>query len=223
MPYSNTPPLIETSKISAGTVDPANMNPGLDISIHLLPLDLEGVFGNGNDCLLEIGFGDGDFLIENALKNPGRNYLGIEIKKKRFNKAVRKSNRAKAGNVKFIHMDAEIAAEDIFHQGSFATVYINFPDPWPKDRHRKHRVINRGFLKKLSRIMKSGASLEIASDHREYVLTALETMKIIDAFECVYPAPGYVLHVPGRAETRYEREFRAEGREIYYLRYKNIK
>lgn len=223
MPYSDIPRLIETARISASMDDPANINPGLDISLRLLPLHLEGVFGNGNDCLLEIGFGDGDFLIENALKNPGRNYLGIEIKKKRFNKAVRKSNRAKAGNVKFIHMDAEIAAEEIFHPDSFSTVYINFPDPWPKDRHRKHRVINRGFLNKLSRIMKSGASLEIASDHREYVLNALDTMKKIDAFECVYPGPGYVLHVPGRAETRYEREFRTEGREIYYLRYKNVK
>jgi tRNA (guanine-N7-)-methyltransferase len=197
--------------------------PGLDVSRHILPLDLCGVFGNGNKCHLEIGFGDGDFLIENALKNPGENYVGIEIKKRRFNKAVRNSTHVRAGNVRFIHMDAEIAAEELFRPDSFSTVYINFPDPWPKDRHRKYRVINPGFMKRLRGIMKRGGMLEIASDHREYVLSALNTIRGIDSFECVYPGRGYVERISGRTETRYEREFRTEGREIYYLKFRIIK
>ncbi|MFI5323017.1 MAG: tRNA (guanosine(46)-N7)-methyltransferase TrmB [Thermodesulfobacteriota bacterium] len=199
------------------------LNPGLDISLHILPLDLAQVFGNGNECHLEIGFGDGDFLIENALKNPGKNYLGIEIKKRRFNKAVRNSTRAGAANVRFIHMDAEIAAEELFPPDSFSSVYINFPDPWPKDRHRKYRVINHSFVKKLSGIIKSGGNLEIASDHKEYILSALDIMSKIDSFECVYPSRGYVQRVSDRTETSYEREFRAEGREIYYLRFRITK
>jgi tRNA (guanine-N7-)-methyltransferase len=196
-------------------------NPALDISLRILPLDLGDVFGNGNDCLLEIGFGDGDFLIENALGSPGKNYVGIEIKKRRFNKAVKRAGRRKAANVRFIHMDADIALGEIFGPGSFAAAYINFPDPWPKDRHKKHRIINRGFLRKLSRVMKSGAFLEIASDHREYVLNTLDTMRSIKLFEAVFREPGYMSHVPGRTETTYEKEFRAEGREIHYMRFRN--
>ncbi len=199
------------------------INPALDISRLILPLDLKYVFGNGNDCLLEIGFGDGDFLIENALGSPEKNYVGIEIKKRRFNKAVKRANRQRVRNVKFIHMDAEIAAGEIFRPDSFSSAYINFPDPWPKDRHVRHRIINRGFLKKLSAIMKGGAYLEIASDHSEYVVNTLHTMRKINLFESVFPEPGYMLHMPGRTETTYEKEFRAEGREIRYMKFKNNK
>jgi tRNA (guanine-N7-)-methyltransferase len=199
------------------------INPGLDISLRLLPLDLKAVFGNGNECLLEIGFGDGDFLVESALRNPGNNYLGLEIKKRRFNKAVKRARRQRAMNVRFVHMDAEIAAGEIFRPDSFSTAYINFPDPWPKDRHKKHRIINRGFLKKLSGIMKHGANLEIASDHGEYVLNTLNTMRNIYMFETVYPEPGYISDIPDRTETSYEKEFRAAGRQIHYMKFRNNK
>lgn len=198
------------------------VNPILDVSLTTLPLDMGRVFGNANECLLEIGFGDGDFLIENALLNPSNNYVGIEIKKSRFNKAVKRARRQRAGNVKFIHMDADIAAGELFSPDTFTTVFINFPDPWPKDRHRKHRIINRGFLSKLSRIMKRGALLEFASDHSEYVENTLNTIGKTGLFETVFPGPGYKLQMPGRRETKYEAEFRSEGREIRYMRFKNI-
>lgn len=203
--------------------DSGTINPALDISLRILPLELSEVFGNGNECLLEIGFGDGDFLIESALASPGKNYIGIEIKKRRLNKAAKRARRQRAANVRLIHMDAVLAAGEIFRPDSFTTAYINFPDPWPKDRHKKHRIINGGFLRKLSVIMKSGAFLEIASDHREYVSNTLYTMRRINLFESVFPDPGYVLRIPGRTETTYEKEFRAEGREIHYMRFKNIK
>jgi tRNA (guanine-N7-)-methyltransferase len=199
------------------------VNPVLDISLRTLPLNMTEVFGNANDCLLEIGFGDGDFLIENALGNPGKNYVGIEIKKSRFNKAVKRAKRQKAWNVRFIHMDADIAAGELFGPDTFTTAYINFPDPWPKDRHKKHRIINRSFLTKLSRIMKKDAILEMASDHGEYVTNTLYTMKETGLFETAFPDPGYTLHMPGRRETKYEAEFRSEGREIRYMSFKNIK
>jgi len=199
------------------------VNPVLDISLRTLPLDMTEVFGNSNVCLLEIGFGDGDFLIDNALGNPGKNYVGIEIKKSRFNKAVKRARRQKASNVRFIHMDADIAAGELFSPDTFTIAFINFPDPWPKDRHSKHRIINRGFLTKLSRIMKKDALLEIASDHSEYVTNTLYTMRATGLFESVFPDPGYRLEMPGRRETKYEVEFRSEGREIRYMRFKNIK
>ncbi|MDL1950491.1 tRNA (guanosine(46)-N7)-methyltransferase TrmB, partial [Acidobacteria bacterium ACD] len=113
------------------------INPILDVSLHRIPLDLEEVFGNPAECALEIGFGDGDFLIECALADPGTNFLGIEIKKRRFNTAVKSAVRKKAGNVKFLHMEAVIAVRELFPPDSFSTVYINFPDPWPKKRHHK--------------------------------------------------------------------------------------
>lgn len=200
-----------------------DINPILDISEHYVPLDLSKLFGNNRDFALEVGFGDGDFLIETAMKNPEKNFLGIEVKIKRFNKAVKKALAQKVENIKFLHMDANIAVEELFHPDSFSVVYINFPDPWPKDRHEKHRIVNREFLEKLSGIMKNDAQLDIASDHKDYVFNALETFKEIKFFTSEYAEPGFVQNIPGRPQTRYEREFRKEGREIYYLIFTNNK
>jgi len=199
------------------------INPILDVSLHTIPLDLENVFGNSAECVLEIGFGDGDFLIECALGNPGVNFLGIEIKKRRFGVAVKSAAKRKAGNVKFLNMEAVIAARELFPPDSFSTVYINFPDPWPKDRHERHRIVNPCFLTLISGIMKKGGILELASDHREYVTNSLETLGEMECFAAVFEGPGYVNEIPGRPLTGYEREFREEGREIYYAKFTNLK
>lgn len=200
-----------------------NINPILDISEHLIPVDLPEMFGNSMDCALEIGFGDGDFLVKTAIREPGKNFLGIEVKKRRFNKAVKTALRKKIENIKFLHMDANVAVGEIFYPDSFSTVYINFPDPWPKDRHQKHRIINGEFLEKLSRVMKRNAKLDIASDHKDYILNALSTLKNTNFFNSEYPESDYLNHVPERPLTTYEREFREEGREIYYLMFTNNK
>jgi tRNA (guanine-N7-)-methyltransferase len=199
------------------------INPILDVSLHTIPLDLEKVFGNARECALEIGFGDGDFLIACALGNPGVNFLGIEIKKRRFNVAVKSAAKKKADNVKFLNMEAVIAARELFPPDSFATVYINFPDPWPKDRHERHRIVNPYFLTLISNIMKKDGVLELASDHREYVTNSLETLGAMECFSSVFDDPGYVNDIPGRPLTGYEREFREEGREIYYAKFTNLK
>lgn len=199
------------------------INPILDISDIHIPTDARALFGNIRHCALEIGFGDGDFLIENALMRPDTNFIGIEIKKKRFNKAVKKALRRKTGNVKFLHMDANIASSEVFNPDTFTEAYINFPDPWPKDRHEKHRILNAEFLEKLSRVLIAGGKLEIASDHRDYVEQILDTFKQTKFFSNSYPEPGYRRELEERIETKFEREFIGMGREIYYLMFTNGK
>ena len=199
------------------------INPVLDISDTYIPVDMEELFGNGDPCALEIGFGDGDFLIETAQKRPDMNFIGIEIKKKRFNKAVKRAGRRKVGNVKFLHMDANIASTEVFPPDTFDEVYVNFPDPWPKDKHEKNRILSREFLLKLSGVLKKGGSLQIASDHRVYIEETLETLREIPVFKNSYPEPGYMNETPGRIETKFGKEFREEGREIYYLMFTNLK
>ncbi len=195
----------------------------LDISDTYIPIDLAKVFGNDNDLVLEIGFGDGDFLIEMAERHLDKNYLGIEIKTKRFKIALKKSKNYIHSNLRFLHMNANIAIEEIFPKDTFSLVYINFPDPWPKDKHHKHRIINTGFLLKLSDIMKKDAILEIASDHKDYIEHSLDVFAETPFFKSGYPDPGYMHNIPSRPYTKYEREFREEGREIFYLMYMNNK
>lgn len=198
-------------------------NSALDISEYFIPIDLAQVFGNHNELVLEIGFGDGDFLIEMAERHPEKNFLGIEIKTKRFKIAVKASEHRKNGNLKFLHMNAEIAVKEIFPENVFSLIYINFPDPWPKDRHHKHRIVNSEFLGALSKIMKKDGVLEIASDHKEYIDHTFDVFENISFFKSQYPDPGYLHNLPNRLHTKYEKEFRKEGREIFYLMFTNNK
>jgi len=195
----------------------------LDISDYYIPLDLPEVFENNNELVLEIGFGDGDFLIEMAERHPEKNFLGLEIKTKRFKIAVKKAQMEKNGNIRFLHMNANIAVEELFFEDVFSLVYINFPDPWPKDRHHKHRIVNSEFLWALSKIMKKDGVLEIASDHKDYISHSFDVFKNISFFKSQYPSPGYLHNLPNRPHTKYERSFRKEGREIFYLMFTNNK
>src|SRR3990172_11394221 len=125
----------------------------LDVTEYYLPIDLSQVFGHNKDSALEIGFGDGSLLIETAKNYTDWNFIGIEIKVKRFRKAVKRAEGENITNLKFLLMDVKIAVDEVFCPNAFSKVYINFPDPWPKERHKKHRIINTHFLEKLSRIM----------------------------------------------------------------------
>lgn len=194
-------------------------SPVLDVTEYYLPLNLSEVFGNKAESALEIGFGNGDFLIETAERKADWNFVGIEIKGKRFRKAVSRAEKKKIKNVKFLAMDARIALEEVFSPNTFSEVYINFPDPWPKERHKKHRIISADFLEKLSRIMKSEGELEIASDHKEYIFYILDALDGTAIFKHAFPPPGYVTSLTDRPQTKYEMEFRKEGKEIYYLRF----
>ncbi|MER3446630.1 MAG: tRNA (guanosine(46)-N7)-methyltransferase TrmB [Candidatus Dadabacteria bacterium] len=199
-----------------------NMNtspPVLDITEYYLPLNLSLVFGNQTESALEIGSGDGDFLIEMARRKADWNFIGIEIKGKRFRKAVRRAEGEKIRNVKFLVMDAQIAIEEVFPSNTFIEVYINFPDPWPKEKHKKHRIINTDFIEKLSLIMKPEGVLEVASDHKEYISYILDVLDKMSMFRCAFPSPGYVSGLTNRPHTKYEMEFREKGKEIYYLRF----
>jgi tRNA (guanine-N7-)-methyltransferase len=191
----------------------------LDITEYYLPLDLSEIFGNEKKLALEVGFGDGAFLVETARSNLELNFVGIEIKEKRLKKAVKRIEKEKLENVKLLIMDVRIAIEEVFSLNTFNEIYINFPDPWPKERHKKHRIIDPDFLKELSRIMKPEAVLEIASDHEEYISYILTTLDETENFECSLPPPGYVNSLPDRPTTKYEKEFREEGKKIYYLKF----
>jgi tRNA (guanine-N7-)-methyltransferase len=191
----------------------------LDVTEYYLPLDLSQVFGNNNDSALEIGFGDGSFLVEIAKAKTDWNYIGIEIKVKRFRKAVKRAKLENLTNLKFLLMDVRIAIEELFFPKTFNTVYINFPDPWPKERHKKHRIINTQLLKKLSTIMKPKGILEIASDQEEYISYILQALKNTDIFKSIFPPPGYVNIIPNRPKTRFEMDYMKKKKEIYYLRF----
>lgn len=194
----------------------------LDISSFLLPITKEEIFGNSNKCGLEIGFGEGEFIAEVAKLNADWNFVGIEIKYFRFKKALRLIRKENLNNVKLIHIDADIAIEQVFAPHSFDRVYINFPDPWPKDRHKKHRIINNTFLNNLYEVMNEESIMEFTSDHLDYVEHTIEHFSSYKMFKNVYGKRGYADKVKDRPATRFEKDYKKENRKIYYLAYKKV-
>ena len=156
-----------------------------------------------------------------AKARPDLNYIGIEIKRGRFKTAVNNLLKQEISNVKLLHMDATVALDEVFKPSTFIEAYINFPDPWPKDRHKKHRIIDNPFLDKLSTIMKPRGLLEIASDHRDYIEHMLSVFNQNSRFKNSFKSPGYTNKLTNRPLTKYEIEYRMGGREIFYLRYAN--
>ena len=192
----------------------------IDLSINHPPLNLETIFNNSNELSLEIGFGEGDFLIELAKYSSNINFVGIEIKKNRFKKAIRQAYKLKLQNIKFMHMDASIDLLQIFNKYSFNKIYINFPDPWPKKRHKKHRIINKQFLNQVFEITNKNCYIEIASDHKEYIDSISSLFNDTRAYMlksklAIFSKSSKLL----RSTTKFERQFINQRREIYYLSY----
>ncbi len=194
----------------------------LDISTCDLPINSHDIFGNFNKTALEIGFGKGEFIIELATRNRDWNFLGIEIKSYRFKRAVHFSRKENIDNLKLLHCDANIAVEQVFRSGTFDSVYINFPDPWPKDRHKKHRVINRTFLHRLRLIMKKDGIIEFASDHADYVSHIIEQCNLNSNFKNISVNKTSNIKMNDRPVTKYEKQFIKEKKRIYYLTFKKV-
>jgi len=192
----------------------------LDLSVTRIPLNLSEIFNNQNDNTLEIGFGDGEFLTNMALKKRSNNFVGLEIKRYRFLKAVRIILGLNLRNIKFIHIDAVVALSQIFKNNSFTNIYINFPDPWPKLKHHKHRIFNTDLLLNLNYILEPKGNIYISSDHEEYILNIINVFKNINKFRL----NALLKWTPDTAgiskfKTRFEHEFITRGKDIYYLNY----
>ena len=124
---------------------------------------------------IEIGMGKGKFLMELARKNPGIHYIGIEKFSSVLVRALEKMEEASLENVHFLRMDAE-RITDCFGPGEVGKIYLNFSDPWPKERHVKRRLTSVPFLKRYGRIMAPGASLVFKTDNRDLFIFSLKTV-----------------------------------------------
>ncbi len=173
-------------------------------------------FGNNRPIRIEIGMGKGKFIHELAEKNPKVNYIGIEKYSSVLLRALQKMEAFPVPNLLFIRMDAENITE-VFDTGEVERIYLNFSDPWPKDRHAKRRLPSGEFLKRYDRILEKDGVLEFKTDNKGLFDFALEEV----------PAAGWEalkisfdLHRDeemGRDNvmTEYEEKFSALGNPIY--------
>ena len=131
------------------------------------------IFGNDNPIRIEIGMGKGKFITTLAQQNPDINYIGIEKFSSVLIRAIEKMKELELTNLKFIRMDAE-KIEDIFNKEEIDIIYLNFSDPWPKDRHAKRRLTSKEFFKRYDNILKKDGVVEFKTDNNDLFDFSLE-------------------------------------------------
>ena len=134
------------------------------------------IFGNDNPIRIEIGMGKGKFITEMAMNNPDINYIGIEKYSSVLIRAVEKRRELEIDNLFFIRMDA-VEIEDAFEKGEIDRIYLNFSDPWPKDRHAKRRLTSRQFFERYDKILKDDGIIEFKTDNKDLFDFSLEEVK----------------------------------------------
>ena len=174
------------------------------------------VFGNDNEVHIEIGMGKGRFLMDMAALHPDINYVGIEKYSSVLLRALQTQEQLLLPNVIFIRMDAETITE-VFAPGEVGKIYLNFSDPWPKDRHAKRRLPSREFLKRYDQILVPGGVVEFKTDNEDLFRFALEE---IEPAGWTLDAVTYDLHNDeimneGNVMTEYEERFSEAGNPIY--------
>ena len=182
------------------------------------PTDWTAVFNREAPLLLEIGFGGADFLVDLAKKRPDANIIGIELSLPSLRKGEKKLDAASITNTRILAGDAEQILWTLCQSESLAEVYINFPDPWPKERHNYRRLISDDFLHLLATRMPAGAILDIATDHVDYAAWIVERLERTPYFNSRLSTT-YVNEDTERIISKYEQKGFDEGRIGHYYKW----
>lgn len=172
------------------------------------------LFNNDNPIHIEIGMGKGDFIIENAKRYPNINFIGIEKYDSVIVRAIQKSNELELNNLKIIRMDAS-RLNEIFDK-EIDTIYLNFSDPWPKDRHAKRRLTSKVFLDIYDNIFKNTKRIIMKTDNIDLFNYSIDSLKE-NGYDIIYKTNNLDCLNEDNIMTEYERKFYNKGININKL------
>lgn len=186
-------------------------------------LDYASIFGNSNPVYIEIGSGKGEFISQYPKLHPEANFLGFEVRDKRINNILKKLDPTIHPNVRIISMMVDQRITEVLAPESVQGVFIQHPDPWPKKKHHKRRLVRQDFLDALATILATDAFVEISTDHVEYANWIAEEfvrnpnyLSLQDQLIQDHP------HFNDHVITWFEQEQRRLGYEPRYLLFKKI-
>lgn len=178
------------------------------------PLDANAVFGRNAPLILEIGFGNGESLANQALAQPEYNYLGIEVHRPGVGHLLLRAAQLQLTNLRILCADAvQVLAQQVPDQ-SLARIQIFFPDPWPKLRHHKRRLVQAQTLPLFMRKLQEHGQLHIATDCRDYADAMLELLNATAGWTNAAIANGFVERPAWRSVTKFEQRGLRLGHEI---------
>ena len=183
------------------------------------PRDFATVFGRAAPLVLEIGFGNGEALRFAAEHEPGRNFLGIEVHRPGVGRLLNALAAAGLGNVRVYNHDAVEVLERDVADHALDEARIWFPDPWPKKRHHKRRLLQPGFVDLIARRLRPGGLLHLATDWHDYALHMGEVLDADARFRNRAGPGGHSPRPPWRPETHFEKRGQRLGHGVWDLLY----
>ncbi len=181
------------------------------------PIYLAGLFPVEQPLELELGCGDGSFTLQYALANPGRNIVALERLLGRITKLDRKGHRAGLKNLRLLRAEAAYVLEYLLPPGLLDAIHVYFPDPWPKKRHHKNRLISEPFPPLAKRLLREGGNVYLRTDNIEYFEQMLEVFGDAKGFEAVETPESLKALV-----TDFEQEFNLQGIPTNYAAYRSV-
>lgn len=177
------------------------------------------LFGNANPVCIEYCSGNGAWIAAQALANPEINWVAIEKKFMRVRKIWSKIKNLKLKNLIVVCGEAFRATNSHFPAACASDVFINFPDPWPKKRHAKHRLIQPLFVQELSRIMQSDRAITFVTDDPDYSQEVIAIFLSDSSFRSHYPEPFFSIDENNYGTSYFEELWRSKGKTIRYHRF----
>jgi tRNA (guanine-N7-)-methyltransferase len=200
----------------------AELLPRFGIAFAPAPLDLDAAFGRRAPRVMEIGIGDGETLLTLAAEHPGTDFLGVEVHRPGIGHCLLGIESASLGNIRLISHDAVDVLEHQIPDGSLDEVLLYFPDPWPKKRHHKRRIVQPDFVGLVARKLRPGGVFRLATDWAPYAAHMIEVLGQSPFFENASPAGDYVPRPDSRPATRFERRGERLGHEVFDLEFRRV-
>lgn len=183
-------------------------------------IDIRTLFQNsGKPLKVEIGFGNGVFILERAIAEPDINFIGVELYHRGINALAKRIKKSNVENLIIAYADAKKFLTDSLRDNDLTELYINFPDPWPKKRHKKRRLVNANFAKLVYSKMKDKGKIYLATDSENYGKDMLISFEGVRGYKNMAGRLKFAEKLHGHINTKYERKFLSYGKKIYYLQY----
>jgi tRNA (guanine-N7-)-methyltransferase len=189
--------------------------PRFGVNYGAEPLDFTALFGRDAPVVVEVGFGMGDTTARIAAENPATNYLGIEVHAPGVGSLLKQLEEQSLTNVRVVTHDAVEVLRDMIPANSLAAIHVFFPDPWPKKRHHKRRLIQPAFAELAASRLAIGGHLHVATDWQEYAEQVLAVLSAVPLLSNT--AEGFAARPATRPETKFERRGLKLGHGVWDL------
>jgi tRNA (guanine-N7-)-methyltransferase len=184
---------------------------------HTFPIDWQREFDTRESLHLEVGFGDGRFTLRRALENPNDSFVALEISSVSISRLMHKLKKAKVQNVRILKLGAQFAVKHLFAPHSLNSITVNFPDPWPKEKHTSNRLLQNSFYQVAASRLEMGGTIRLATDHPEYLAFAQREAITSGVFRLQEDMPP-----PAVFETKYALKWKGQGKPLFYQVFVNL-